>query len=155
MHTVISRSIYGVLQAIAFFAVNTAEHGPVLFQIKYDGCYIEATHYGDRGEKYQNPDAKTKEASLFAKMDILKPLVAALIEKDRPFVIQTGTDEDVCTILWTIVKTGTFRDVGETEIVKCPRCGKWVQTADMTWNRAPEAPAKGEPARCVFCEAGA
>lgn len=74
--------------------------GPILVRILlWDGRVVTASYY--QGER--SPDALSLEGG-FRKSDELELLINRLLEEGTPFVTETGSDDQVCTLEWTIAE---------------------------------------------------
>jgi len=94
-HTV--RTIPELIDAISAGSNDPTEKGPevVLIMLESTGQIVAGTY------SQETPQAICLEDTLLDD-DALRPLVYALVVQSTPFVTQTGSDDTVCTLKWTI-----------------------------------------------------
>ena len=94
------RRIARVIDAVGAGCFDPHDRGPVVVQIKlWDGRTVEGAYHRCEESELNVVD---HEGDLIWDDNALRPFVEKLIAEKTPFVTETGSDDMMCTIRWTI-----------------------------------------------------
>jgi len=99
------RNIPHLLDLVGASGPNPSYRGPKVVEATlWDGRKVSASYY--KGPKETNPDARSR-FDIFYDVEPLRPLVKHLLESGESFVTDTGSDDMVCTLEWSMTPATT------------------------------------------------